>query len=225
MALATANGYDVVECNFRVPRRGVWHADLYVDSKVLTDLNEDVTVEFEGGDTWVGHVLASGAYLDGVYLRMYGGKGGFGMDVAPKFYSQSTVRVVVGDMLREAGESLDSGSDSTILDTQLPTWTRITQRLGNALDLLNRYAIPASIWRVLPGGTVWLGNESWPTSTAVADILSASQHEGRFEFGQDIPTIMPGTTLVTEDYGDLKIDRVESRILSDRVRTTIWVAK
>ena len=222
MAAATANGFDVVECKFQIPRRGLWHADMYIDCPDPTQFASNIAITFEGGPTWTAYALKYGPYLDGVFVRLYGGNGGFGKNVAPKFYQQGTVSHVVNDMFASIGESLASDSTPAVVNQPLSRWTIIQQRPGPALDMITN-TITDSLWRVEPSGAIWLGIESWPVVTPEYEVLDAKQHEGRYVFGQEIPTILPGTSIVDPDYGTLQIDRVEAQITTNHVRTSIWV--
>ena len=221
MATATANGFDVIECKFQIPRRGLWHADMYVNDANPEDFSGAITIAFENGPTWTAYALKYGAYLDGTFVRLYGGKGGFGKDVTPKFYQQGTVKTVVQDTCASIGETLADDSTADVLSYPLPYWTVLQSRPGQALDLLTN-AVDGSLWRVEPSGAVWVGKETWPVVTPNYEVLDAKQHEGRYVLGQDTPTILPGTSIVTEMYGTIQIDRVEALITSDRVRTSIW---
>lgn len=217
MSLITANSAEVIEMVLSLPRLGAWHCDLDVDSNGEFASGDAVEVEIAGqlklkGTAWRAE---SSAGCDRV--RVIGGKGGLAGWARPTFYRGSTVRHIIEDLLRTAGETLDSNSDGKLLDATLPCWTVVQQPVALALDLLLEALPEGTAWRVLPAGTVWLGAESWPKAKFDYDLIEESPREDRVVVGTDAPTLVPGTTLAGR-----KVDYVEHTITAETIRTAIW---
>lgn len=221
MALVKANDLDVVEARISLPRIGVWHVDAKIDGADDAIADGDA-VEVVIGDaalTLKGTAARAETYLGALQVRVVAGVNGFEKTVAAKSYQKATVKIVLDDILRAAGEARSSTTDAAVLATELVRWTVGEQPAGAALRALLEAAPDASAWRMLPDGTLWAGAETWPASTVSAVVLARHPREARLELGVESPTLLPGTTLDGE-----KIDRVEHVITADAIRTTAWLA-
>jgi hypothetical protein len=78
MALITANGLDVIEAHYSMPRVGVWVVDLSVDVDSASGFADGATVKVaaDGGVTLTGSVLPgrSSEFIGSVQLRVAAGK-------------------------------------------------------------------------------------------------------------------------------------------------------
>src|SRR5690606_12571979 len=99
-----------------------------------------------------------------VRAKVVGGAGGLSRVLPAKNYANGvSVRTIVGDILREAGESLSSESSEAILSTALPKWERLRGSASRALvALLDQVG---AIWRVQRDGTVLVTVEAFPETT------------------------------------------------------------
>ena len=105
MAFVTANKLPVLSAVIALPRRGVWVADLVVDS--ADALEGAVTIEIAGGKiTLRGTAARTGTHRETAHLRVVGGAGGLGKEVPPHFYRQAPARLLLDDVLKVAGERL-----------------------------------------------------------------------------------------------------------------------
>jgi hypothetical protein len=217
MSLITANDLRVTRAVITLPRIGVWHAELEVETEDPSAVAEAITLNVgEGALTLQGFARRSGMFGAHSHVRMVGGAGGFGKAVSSKFYRQAPARIALTDALDEGGESLSSSSDSGVTGQQLASWTRHAGTVGEALHEL---AVELSAaWRVLPDGSTWVGSETWPTSAAKnVHVLTESPADGRLELSAETPIVLPGTTLDGK-----KLSRVEHTIEPSSVRTTAW---
>jgi hypothetical protein len=219
MALVTAGGVPAFKGTLLFPRVGVWSADLDLDTReavagTITIVSAD-GASFQGtargGDPAYGHTRA----------RIVGGAGGLSKQAQPKHYVLPTMRTVLTDLARSAGETLSPTIAPALLSARLSAWTVIAMTVGEALGALVAWALPAgSSWRVLPDGTLWLGQEAWPEAAVKSwRELDRRPRERLLELALEAPSLMPGTVLA----GD-RIDYVEARFSSAGVRATAWLA-
>lgn len=222
MALATLNDLGVIRGAIHMPLLGAWTADLVVDGS--TDITGAVTLALAGGLTMQGFAARSGAFLETEYVRVIGGAGGLQKQARIQHYRQTSVRGVVGDLMRTSGERLSVTADPTTLGLQLLAWTQRAQLVGAALTSIvgDRMNAGATAWRVLPDGSIWLGAETWPDAGLIAPAdyqeLVALPSEGWVEFGFEVPRIAPGTSL-----DGRRVAFVEHTISGEAVRTKAWI--
>src|SRR5689334_13702722 len=168
MPAFTVNDLPVLEGSVRLPRIGVWHADLKLDAHTLptgalTLAHEDKRLLLKGT------LVRGKVEHDTAWVRIAGGAGGLSKMPSAKFYEQVPLRLPLSDLLREAGETLASSSDSGLLQTPLPAWTRFQATASFALHALLAQANCA--WRILPQGVVWVGKDAWTQAQGPFEIL------------------------------------------------------
>lgn len=230
MALLTVNGLAVIRGSLRLPRVGVWSADLIVDSQ--SPLSGPVTVSTDDGS----FSLKGVAYRDGVYqstlsMRVIGGAGGLapapgglGSNVAPKLYQGCTLGLALTDILTTCGETLSSTADPNVLSIFLKKWVRNAssgkQAIARLLDNI------ATNWRILSDGTFWVGTDTYPAAPNVQfDVVDRHFGEGRVVIGSDRPFLFPGTMISFTVSGNQAIENVsyvEHVIEPDRIRAEVW---
>lgn len=218
MALLAVGGHPVQRGTILMPRAGLWVADLDVDSDVT--IEGPTQIEIAEGPTLVGTVLSGEMAYGHVGARLVGGAGGLGKEATPKHYVGLTVRTVLDDLVRTAGETLSSVILPSILNRGLPAWTVLRTSVGEQLAELVAYGLPdGTVWRILPDGTLWVGADTWPVSLVPTwTELERDPRNGRVVLGLDSPALLPGTVL-----GEDRIDYVEHRIEADAVRATAWL--
>lgn len=222
MALASVNGIDVVSATIVMPLVGAWTADVVVDTPA--GIAGACTLALDGGLTLVGFAARAGVFLDTSYVRITGGAaGGLAKPARVQHYRGTTVRGIVGELMRASGETLSATADPVVLALQLTAWTQQRQTVRQALSsLIEDRRLGAGVsWRVLPDGTIWIGTETWPDAglTAPADYqeLVELPSEGWVDLGSEVPRIAPGVSLEGR-----KIGYVEHRV-AETVRTRAWV--
>ncbi len=215
MTTATINGTPLISLRTRMPRTGVWFADAVADQ--ATPLAGKVSISIgDGALVLSGTVIPtrSGVWTEAAHARVLGGAGGLSTPVPAKWWRQATARIVVLDILQAAGETLSQTADSTILGTQLTGWAHKTMPAADALARLVDWL--GAIWRVLPDGTVWIGNETWPAAADPGTLLWTDPERQRSRYGAEVPAILPGTSI-----GSQYISLVEHSVQAGAVETVV----
>jgi hypothetical protein len=223
MALAELNGLPVIRGSIHMPQLGAWTADLVLDTP--NDVIGAATLVLDGGLSLAGFAARSGQFQATEYVRLIGGAGGLTKQARIQHYRNTTVRAVVSDLVRAAGETLSSTAEVATLGLQLLAWTQWAQPVGAALTSIasDRRNGGAVAWRVLPDGTIWIGRETWPDAglRAPADYqeLVALPSEGWVDLGFEVPRIAPGVSLEGR-----RVSFVQHSFDAESVRTKAWVA-
>lgn len=171
----TGNDGAVRDCasgDLWLPYIGNWTCHL-----ILTDADPPpagrVTVQFHGLELQ-GHVLRAGQAEDLNTVAIAGGAGGLWQPIAAKMYdNQHSVRLVVQEILAEAGEQLSSTSSSSVLDQILAQYPRLRDEPQHQLDVLSDIA--GATWRVLPDGSVFFGIDGWAQPQDYSDADTATE--------------------------------------------------
>ena len=218
--ISTANGFTLLEATVTLPRTGVWHADLVVDTGTVSNVTGAVSLSLVDGQL----VLAGTSYRPpllwrGVtHVRIAAGKAGMGTLLSPQGYTHAPAKVIVTDILSGAGESLSSTSVSL---SQRTTWARLEETAGTALQ-----AIADELdltWRSLPDGTVWVGTETWPASPLTDfQVLEAAPEDSRLQIVASGPTLLPGQTLKAAALGGPNVGRVVYQVRDDNIRAEVF---
>lgn len=221
MAFALLNGLPVFHGLVVMPRSGAWTADLQVDSAAV--VTGPCTLAISGGLTLVGTAHRTGVWLDTARMRVVAGADGLGKTARPQHYRQTTLRVVLLDLLKMAGETLSPTADATTLGLTFPAWWTMALPIGRMVAaLLEDTRIPETSWRMLPDGSLWVGPETWPDSKLVDLVdyqdLEEWPEDGKLELGVEAPVLVPGTLI-----GGRRVSRVEHRIDGETARTAAWV--
>lgn len=219
MALVEVNGSGVIDGKLFIPRSGAWHAKLRVDS---TDpITGAITISTaDGRQVLQGTVWRGGEYVDTAFLNIVGGAGGLRTPARAKAYNQTSLRIVLGDLVSGAGEKLSPASDAATLARPLAAWTTAAIATGGAITRVLRSAAPSATWRVLPDGTIWVGPETWPDSGLSTDDYQILDEEPRqlvALLGVEAPILLAGTTLAGR-----RVSRAVHSIDGEGVRTTVW---
>lgn len=218
-----------------LPLTGAWTADVVLSPQqgdTPAALAGAVTVELHGL-TLAAFVVRSDAIDGAIVARVVGGKGGLSLTLPEAFYrGGATVRKIVGDILRECGETLSADSSSTILDQIMPTWQRAREPAGEALSRIVE-ALGGN-WRIDPAGAVLVvGTETWPVVAPAYTLVPGSDPTSgsyRVAWPDETPAeVLPGVTFrgmrvryVVHELtaGSLRTDvrTVEPRSVLDRLR-------
>lgn len=231
----TAATLSLTSAIFSWPLSGAWSADIAVSpvqGSVPAALTGTVPIELNGL-TLSGTVLRSDAIDGQIVARVIGGKGGLSTVLVERYYKGgSTVRTIIGDILRECGETLASASSAALLDQIMPTWQRAAETAG---DALTRLAVAlGGNWRMTASGEVLLvGAETWPTVTLEHTLVPGSDALAgmyRIAWPETTPdTLVPGVTFrgmrvryivheLTPQGLRSEVRTIEPRGLLDRLR-------
>jgi hypothetical protein len=213
-----------------ITRSGAWYADLILDTTTaptgaVTIVSDDGTLSLEGtvafGGVWQGHtdlrVEAGGGHWDGPAL-------------SARFYRDPTLRIVLTDALRDAGEQLDPSVDSALLDTPLSGWTRRRATLKSTLGDIVRFACPpGSRWRTTPSGKVWIGTDDYLTETFLPEfeLMDWQPSELRAVITSELPSpfLVPGVLFgFHPDLPSGRISQVEHEIFANGTETVLSFA-
>lgn len=223
-AFCSVNGLNVLEGAIFIPRVGVWHADLSIDT--FSPVSGKATIQF-GSQTLIGTFTRSGMDLrQRLQARIVGGGAGLGTVLAPKGYGSVPLKIPLQDALRDAGEILSPTADASLTGTQLAAWSRMQAQASSVVASLLQVAANA-VWRVLLDGTTWCGFETWPSSSLPDTVPIQSEPEnGRFVIASDSPAVLPGTTFQYQQPGvgavSSRVGYVQHVIARGRIRTLIY---
>lgn len=211
MATATIADHACIEARLSLPRTGVWVLDAIVDVGAA----ESGAVSARVGDIDLsGYVLRSAVFLGSWHVRVIGGAGQILDAASPKFWQQAALSSVASSLLSSAGESLDASSSLTTT----PQWYAVGScSVGAELSKIATANSTDTVWRVLPGGAVFVGVDSWAESDAVVVELDREPIERLLTLGTASPSMLPGTT-----YDGLRVDLVEHHVTADSIRTLAW---
>jgi hypothetical protein len=204
----TLNGLTVIEGTINFPYEGAWTSTLTIESDVAP--TGRVTIEGPGLDL-TGTVMGGGSAFSRTTVRIVGGAGQLVRSIGPRWWRKAPLRLPLGDVCDQAGETLSTSIASSILDQQLPAWTRAEGRAALELDALA--SLVGGIWRVRDDGTIWMGIDTWPTleiDHRVTDVHVAQRWR---EIALDDYSVRPGVVL-----DGMHLGRVTYRITGDRVR-------
>lgn len=225
MSLVTANDVPVIGGTITMPNIGIWFADLEIDQTDGTgfDPGTAVTLAAVDGVDLAGVVMPDrgGSFVQAVHVRVQGGKGGMSKPATPRGYVQpgATFGDVLNGLMADAGETVSSTIDATLLSQNLTAWGVISTSVSQAVKALIDTVAPGAHWRFLPDGTFWVGIESWTEATPTFDLLESHPTDASFVLGASSPAIIPGYYIDT--IGN--VARVEHEIKSDLIRSHVWV--
>lgn len=225
MSLITIDKVGVLTGTIMMPLVGVWTADLVIDQPDGSgfDPGTAVTIMAANGVTLSGTVSPNrtGDFLEAVHVRVLGGAAGMGKPVTPRAYMQpgAYVRDVLNGIASDSGETLSTDIDASFVGQNLAAWNTVQVPASQALVTLLDIVAPTFNWRILEDGKLWMGAETWPTSTPEYEILEHNPTDATFDLGVDSPAIAPGVNI--DSIGN--VNRVEHTISADKIRTRIWV--
>jgi hypothetical protein len=208
----------VLRARIALPRIGAWHAELLVDAEDPPTGGQTLATA-DGGLSLRGTVreFRSGAWQGRTEVTLVGGADGLQTPLTPRYYDDPTLRVVLADVCREAGETLSSSADAATLAGTLPKWTRDAGTAGLAIAHAAQRA--GAAWRILGDGTLWVGPETWPNVEVPGDILAERPTDAARELATDTlyGLLVPGTT-----WDGRRVSYVEHHVDQVRSRTRVW---
>lgn len=211
-ALVTLSGRDVLDCTVVLPRIGVWYAHVMLAELEPFD-GQRATLQFGPNLQLTGAVRRSGS-ADGVgVLILIGGAGGLYRFTRTQAYRQAPLRLPLNDLLASAEETLSGTADPSLLNTELAQWAVTSQPVAHALSQLMEFI--GADWRVLPDGTVWIGQDSWEDTPSFNFLgLAERPAENSLLVYSAEPAVLPGQTFqgrhVSAVHHTLRDDDLES---------------
>lgn len=173
----------------------------------------------DGGQlTLAGTVMALDRTPEGWPLvRWVGGRGRLHTEVRPRYYRDAPARVVMADIIRDAGEAVGEMEASV----SLPTWVRVGEPAHMALDRVCQ-AVGVGWW-VTPSGEVEVGPEEWAPGGEFAAARMHGPGMWLLPLGLEV---QPGTEVSLRLGGrseQVRVGRVVHRLGRELV-TEVWRA-
>lgn len=195
MSLVSLNDVSVIRGNVDFHIQGRWQARLVLSGDEPSKVLGPVTLSLGSLVLQGTAIIAAADSGNLVSVQVVGGMAGLEKPCPPKDYgTPTTLGTVLRDALAEGGESLSTSSDQAILDRVIHRWTRVLDNVGNAFKQVLK-AQGDLTFRVLPDGTYWVGQDSWPQATGDFKVLSESPAEQRIVLGLEDALVMPGQVL------------------------------
>jgi hypothetical protein len=212
--MLTDNDHPVHELPLALVKVGVWVADVELDA---TDPVMGAVVLSDGqGNDFQGTVFRGGQQVGRAHARILGGTGGLhSVQLEARHYQAATARLVAEEAVSGAGEALDPATDP--LAITLDYWSRAAGTAGAALSQLAEAV--GCLWRVLPNGKVWLGQDS-SEPVVLPQVLELDRNRayGTIELGLDALVLHAGDVWGTE-----RVSRILYRMGDEQpLRATVW---
>jgi len=199
-----ANGNPIVSGSISMPHIGAWHAT--IQQSGVEPIEGSVTLEIDG-ISFTGTALPGRSGRSGSRARakIVGGAGGLSKTLPAKQYANGvSVRTVVGDILRETGETLSGNSSEPTLGSSLPSWQRVEGPASRALVAI--LDAVGAIWRLERDGTVLVTVEAYPDTTVEHVLLDEDWSAGVILIRPQAPDLLPGVTFLVHQIKYVRHD-------------------
>lgn len=210
--MPTANRKNLTHASVVMARVGNWSARVNLDNS--TKLVGAVTLDIDG-QAFVGWAdpVISGVFAGRSQARVVGGKGGLGKELPAKSYANGpALSQVLGDILRECGETLSSTADADVLGKRFGKWHREKGPALRAIEALLEVA--GADWRMLADGTVWVGTDAYPVQKLTHQLIDENWAEGVITIAPQKPELRPGVT-----FNGLRVEEVRHYLTPRGLRT------
>lgn len=223
MSTVSFNGRTVVRGRLFLKLTGNWSARLdSIDCDAVPAEGSACTLVWLG-TLLRGYVVRSGE-SEGVFSAyVAGGAGGLAQDLPALGYA-NTVQVaeILRAILTASGEQLSTSAQ--VVGT-VPCWPRFAGAAAAQIDAL---ALAVGVnWRVLPDGSIWWGQESWPAGPA-GDYQVERRHPARncWQIRADALVALPGRTLAgNRVVAGNRVGDVEYRVDKGSQATVFFTAE
>lgn len=214
MPFATCNGIAISRAEIVEPLRGVWVADVELDSM---DVLSGSAVLLLGDVEWRGTVQPGRSAVDGgrAKARLIGGNDGLRKPIPSRYYLGPTLGVVVASVLMECNETL-SPTAGDLASWIVARWQRTSGSAGKALEAVCSAAEYS--WRVLRDGTVWVGFETWPDLEGKQTEVGAYSFSAAKAYSPEYsPLVAPGMSV-----GGQHVSSVMTLLSASSLRQEVW---
>lgn len=209
------NGVPCTDFRVTLPRQGVWVANVELSENVL--LRGSVTCSLGyGAMRLTGTARYAGNYQGRARLTVVAGAGGLQLPIAPKHYRAVTTQMLLTDWLGQAGETLATTSDADEMARGHTNWVVLGGSLGESLQAYLDLR-PGYSWRMLTGGELWLGKDSFPPGRWNGQPLDITPEDNRGTFDFDVPSLIPGTMWMGQP-----VSVIEYHVSGDSKSATVW---
>ena len=186
---ATLNGIDVVAAWVDMPERGPWCAWVDIDSD--TAPTGRCVLQLDDGTAFRGTARTDegGVFEGRARVHLVAGNGGLRATLTPRHYTSTLEAAsVLADIATETGEAIDSSVD--LASAEFEMWARPAM---SGLDAVGQVARALGLsWRVLGGGTIWMGTPRWPAMALSESVLLEDDHGSGVLTLADATALRPG---------------------------------
>lgn len=223
---ASNNEYPVMDGDLLLSYYGNWSASLML-SRADQVPSGKVTLSWFGA-VFQGHIIRSGENEGRVSCMIAGGGGGLSKKVPAKMYDYSLqLQLPLREILASVGETLSSTSTQSILTKQLQNWTRMNQDADELINSLSDQV--KAVWRILPDGSLFIGNDTWTTQDAFDYTLISQDPVCSFaKLSVTSVDLMPGKRFPIDrqhpDISNRKIACAQYIVTPTNSRATVWFA-
>ncbi|MET0403039.1 MAG: hypothetical protein ABW123_11580 [Cystobacter sp.] len=218
---AEVNGLPLLSLRLCLPRTGLWHGELTAESEDVLDYAIAFSI---GGVGFSGTARTTAVTAGTAVASFVAGAGGLQKAAAPKSYRDVELSVVLQDILNSSGETLASSASRSVTGLKLAAWTVVAGKCGSALNaLINlgaRDALEDAVWRALPDGTLYVGEEGWVSADIEHQVLQEDPMAARLVAYMETPSLLPGT-----EFRDRHVSYVEHILKDSTLRTHVWFEK
>jgi hypothetical protein len=189
-------GIDGIGGDLEMPLRGPWTFDGDVDSQDFGLGHASIAYASKRTVTFSGTVIERSTVAARTRVRIVGGAGGLRNEIPARGYRADTpASNVAKDVAVACAEAIADGVLDVLRDKALTKgFHRMlgsgTQALNNLCDTLGA----GWNWRVLGNGTIWIGQETWPSMAAPFQEQEPDEN-GVSVYADVAPNIIPGVNL------------------------------
>lgn len=198
MSLARISKFDVIYARIEMPRIGAWGAICELDIGDEAMPSGAVSIEFDTTPSvsFAGTILPSdgeGSPVPGrARLLMRAGVNGLLNTIEGKPYENIAPRLIIEDIIEDAGETIESLEGVDDLPTQR-LWVRPR---GTGAQALSRFIEGSGLtWRFRPSGRVEVLADMWPAYTGVSTLEVPPNEIKRATYALEVPDLLPGMKL------------------------------
>lgn len=214
MSLVRVGSFEALSVRLDLPRFGAASAICEIDTASDEPPTGAASIDFLTTEavSFVGSIVLpvgkDAPRLGRSRLRWASGVAAMTKTLAGKPYANVAPRLVVEDILSDAGET---AGDITSALAALPTQRLWLRPSGPAAQALTRFLSGSGLaWRFSPAGRVDVVQETWPAYTGDALLVRHPDEQGRALYALEQPTLYPGMTL-----DGARVDRVVHLVASD----------
>lgn len=211
--MITLNGSPVLSGKISLPYQGRWTARLQTNSGAK--LTGVARIADQTGAVFQGAFRRTGTLASRGYSRIVAAPGLHEIQ-DPQHFQRSTIGQAFQAILSAAGEQADPFIFPTTTLTPLSFWSTVLGTGGANLQILSEKN--ELVWRVRPGGSVWLGPDAESLrSPEQATVINADPAGDFYLVALSGLWLQPG---MVQSFG--KVVRVEYMI-GKHLRAKVWV--
>ncbi len=216
MGFASVNDAPIVRGEWTLPRVGLWHANIELDTDNAP--RGEVTMRW-GNEAWVGTIRRSACDSGSCRVLIVGGVGDLGMETKAQGFRDAKVSAILDHILGAAGQTRSMRVDKGLLERKMPWFAVLKQSAGRALVHVSQ-SLDLS-WRLEADGSLWVGEETWPEAEINEDdldLIASHGASGTIHLRMLRPAIWPGTT-----WQGARVSRVEHHMDAGDISSRVYL--